>query len=45
MPAAVQAAAGCIIGRDYPVPIVDHVAARRVALARYREAAEADRSG
>jgi deoxyribodipyrimidine photo-lyase len=31
MPALEQAEAGCRIGRDYPVPIVDHVAAARAA--------------
>ncbi len=35
MPAAVQQAAGCLIGRDYPEPIVDHVAALRAAKARF----------
>jgi deoxyribodipyrimidine photo-lyase len=35
MPADVQQAAGCIIGRDYPAPIVDHHAARARALAAY----------
>jgi deoxyribodipyrimidine photo-lyase len=38
MPLDVQRAAGCMIGRDYPRPIVDHASARRDALARYREA-------
>jgi deoxyribodipyrimidine photo-lyase len=33
-----QQAAGCIIGSDYPAPIVDHDAARRVTLERYAEA-------
>ena len=33
-----QEAAGCVIGRDYPAPIVDHAAARREALARFAEA-------
>jgi deoxyribodipyrimidine photo-lyase len=33
-----QEAAGCVIGRDYPEPIVDHAAARREALARFAEA-------
>ncbi len=37
MPAEVQEEAGCIIGRDYPEPIVDHAEAREEALARYRE--------
>ncbi|HEX4624462.1 MAG TPA: FAD-binding domain-containing protein [Solirubrobacteraceae bacterium] len=35
-----QEAAGCVIGRDYPEPIVDHAAARREALARFAEARE-----
>ena len=33
-----RSAAGCVIGRDYPEPIVDHAAARREALARFAEA-------
>jgi deoxyribodipyrimidine photo-lyase len=32
---AEQAAAGCMIGRDYPAPIVDHAQARLRTLARY----------
>jgi deoxyribodipyrimidine photo-lyase len=39
MPAAQQQEAGCVIGRDYPAPIVDHRAARLDALARYQAAA------
>ena len=35
MPQDVQAAAGCVVGRDYPAPIVDHAAARDRALAAY----------
>jgi deoxyribodipyrimidine photo-lyase len=35
MPADVQQACGCVIGRDYPEPMVDHAEARRAALARY----------
>ncbi len=31
-----QQAAGCIIGRDYPVPIVDHALAREKTLKRYQ---------
>ncbi len=31
----VQREAGCVIGRDYPEPIVDHAEARREALERY----------
>jgi deoxyribodipyrimidine photo-lyase len=38
MPEEVQRQAGCVIGQDYPAPIVDHAAARRQALARYAEA-------
>jgi len=39
MPHGVQRRAGCRIGRHYPGPIVDHAAARREALERYRAAA------
>ena len=35
MPEEVQHACGCVIGRDYPEPIVDHAQARRAALERY----------
>jgi deoxyribodipyrimidine photo-lyase len=31
-----QREVGCVIGEDYPEPIVDHAEARRAALARYR---------
>lgn len=33
---SVQREAGCVIGEDYPAPMVDHAAARREALDRYR---------
>jgi deoxyribodipyrimidine photo-lyase len=36
MPVDVQEQCGCVIGRDYPEPIVDHAEARRQALDRYR---------
>jgi deoxyribodipyrimidine photo-lyase len=36
MTAGEQAAAGCVVGRDYPEPIVDHRHERERALARYR---------
>ena len=36
MPEEVQAQCGCVIGRDYPEPIVDHREAREEAFARYR---------
>jgi deoxyribodipyrimidine photo-lyase len=35
-----QETSGCVIGRDYPEPIVDHAAARRAALERYGRAAD-----
>ncbi len=34
-----QREAGCVIGRDYPEPIVDHAEERRVAQERYRSVA------
>ncbi|MDT3735747.1 MAG: deoxyribodipyrimidine photo-lyase [Denitratisoma sp.] len=33
-----QAAIGCVIGRDYPAPVVDHAVQRERALALYRKA-------
>jgi deoxyribodipyrimidine photo-lyase len=41
MPEEVQRACGCVIGRDYPGPIVDHAQARREALERYAAATRA----
>jgi deoxyribodipyrimidine photo-lyase len=38
MPGPLQRDFRCVIGRDYPAPIVDHAEARREALARYRNA-------
>jgi deoxyribodipyrimidine photo-lyase len=35
VPAAEQERLGCVIGRDYPAPIVDHAQARERTLARY----------
>jgi deoxyribodipyrimidine photo-lyase len=37
MPAALQHSIGCIVGRDYPAPIVDHAWARGRTLAAYRQ--------
>ena len=34
MPPEVQRASGCVIGRDYPAPVVDHAAAAREAKAK-----------
>ena len=31
-----QQAAGCLIGRDYPAPVVDHDVARRITLERFQ---------
>ena len=36
MPVEVQREAGCVIGVDYPQPVVDHGEARREAFERYR---------
>jgi deoxyribodipyrimidine photo-lyase len=36
MPADVQRRVGCMVGRDYPEPIVEHARARAEALERYR---------
>jgi deoxyribodipyrimidine photo-lyase len=33
-----QQMAGCVIGEDYPEPIVDHAEEREVAQERYRNA-------
>ncbi len=35
MPAAVQRSSGCVLGREYPLPLVDHAVARDEALRRY----------
>ncbi|MFM1990477.1 MAG: hypothetical protein RJA99_3434 [Pseudomonadota bacterium] len=35
VPTDEQARLGCVIGRDYPAPVVDHAAARRRTLERY----------
>ncbi|MEC5398437.1 cryptochrome/photolyase family protein [Uliginosibacterium sp. H1] len=36
MPASEQSACGCVIGRDYPAPLVDHAVARELTLARFK---------
>ena len=33
-----QAEAGCLIGADYPEPVIDHAQERRIAVERYRSA-------
>lgn len=40
---AEQQTAGCIIGKDYPEPIVDHASARVATLERFRRAAASAR--
>lgn len=37
---AAQRDAGCVVGRDYPAPVVEHAAARERTLAAYRRARE-----
>ncbi len=41
MPIDIQRQARCLIGQDYPAPIVDHAVARQQALAAYRLGAPA----
>jgi deoxyribodipyrimidine photo-lyase len=41
MPTDLQQEVGCVIGTDYPAPIVDHKQARLAALDHYRQAASA----
>ena len=50
MPADVQQVAGCVIGHDYPAPLVDHAAAvreakRRLAVVRNAPAARSEARG
>ncbi len=42
MPPVEQQCAGCVIGRDYPAPIVDHAQARARTLARFGVVKAAD---
>lgn len=42
MPQEVQEEAGCIVGKDYPGPNVDHQATRRRALDAYKAIQEND---
>ncbi|OGN94916.1 MAG: deoxyribodipyrimidine photolyase [Chloroflexi bacterium RBG_13_50_21] len=39
MPTHIQEKVGCVIGKNYPAPMVDHAKARQRALAAYREGA------
>ena len=36
MPTEVQRKSGCVMGWDYPLPIVDHTLARERVLAAYK---------
>jgi deoxyribodipyrimidine photo-lyase len=45
MPAAEQQRAGCVIGSDYPVPVVDHAVQRERALALFRQATQQGAEG
>jgi deoxyribodipyrimidine photo-lyase len=38
MPRSEQIRAGCLIGQDYPAPVVDHAVARERVLAAYKQA-------
>ncbi len=40
MPDEIQRRSGCIIGKDYPAPVLDHAQARLEAIARYAEAVQ-----
>ncbi len=42
LPPLEQQAAGCVIGRDYPAPVVDHDAARKLTLERYGKVKKKD---
>jgi len=42
-PIEVQRKAGCIIGQDYPSPIVDHASASKACIARIGAAYKASR--
>eukprot|EP00931_Biecheleriopsis_adriatica_P120270 TRINITY_DN95388_c0_g1_i1.p1 TRINITY_DN95388_c0_g1~~TRINITY_DN95388_c0_g1_i1.p1 ORF type:complete len:590 (-),score=114.32 TRINITY_DN95388_c0_g1_i1:96-1838(-) len=44
-PLAEQKKAGCIIGTDYPKPIVDHQASRDANLAKFKAALDSAKSG
>ncbi len=43
-PPAVQAAAKCVVGKDYPAPIVDHASVSKINMERMRQAYAAGRA-
>lgn len=44
-PLAVQREAGCVVGEDYPAPVVDHAVVSKENIAKMKEAYAAARSG
>ena len=44
-PMKVQEQANCIIGKDYPAPIVDHAAVSKQCIARMKAAYDAEKAG
>lgn len=44
-PMKVQEEANCIIGKDYPAPIVDHAVVSKQCIARMKEAYDAEKAG
>ena len=44
-PMKVQEEAKCIIGKDYPAPIVDHTLVSKQCMARMKEAYDAEKAG
>jgi deoxyribodipyrimidine photo-lyase len=40
MPSDLQQEVGCVIGRDYPAPVIDHGWARKRTLEAFRQARE-----
>lgn len=45
MPADIQVKTGCVIGKNYPAPMIDHAVARERVLAAYRESAYMSKIG
>ena len=45
MPPLIQAQAGCIIGRDYPAPIIDHAAQKEESICRFSRIARKSAGG
>jgi len=43
-PKAVQEAAGCVVGRDYPMPVVEHLVVSKVLMGRMKMAYDAGKA-